>query len=1393
MFAEWVNRGENPSAIALFQRELLGFETEVSKPLRAVYHLLRWMETRDPAESRALQSLAGSSRVIDEALKVVQRLVREASVADALKHREPSRCSVPQVKTLTPQGAAIEHLALACLELNQPLHRERPLLAAKAVYALLGASKQTDETLKDVHNRLRLWACWNLKKFDEIFSDPALAKLLRQTDENAWISAICAAGVDQIENDRIDAALGLFTAFRTDLSDETAQRLAVQWGLAALRGKRSSTALAWFDHPVIRKMLGGHPLFLPIAMAVASFQAGKYSEGRKFLEAVSKSPDADARKTWILFLEALSHFAAVGTAPQENDSKSQEANPQNRSLWSLAAKDIFRLANELSGLDKTKSLFIQGLAVYIDRNATLSVEQIQSFHEAVEQLGEDPQKRAGLIAIEGALLTRSKAAEEAIGYIQRGDWPGLRALFEEVLIPLGDAVPAQVRAAVCLSLAVHAQDFDPLPELRRIPRTTATESLLNQAVQQAETLLTLRSLNRSCKTGQEAPLTPPSVLTLDRQTEIIVRLAQAACSLSKKLWREALDALPQLSAKDDPEIAALCDYARFYAAWQAGQIDVCLTVGDNRHFKNDPDRQPALEVRYAVHLLETGEGAKAVEQVLKCAPKLRQREKKEPVPVLIAVLFCLWLLHRKQALQASSFINAFEKTYPKTSEGQRWVLDFLRGLAAALAQQYATCLDLFGSLAQRPSAAASPATLEITNLLRLQAELAMLSATGAELKHRLPSSCRSLSAQAGALQDQAALKPYAFLVEGLVAYLSTDDLVQDETVMRLDVARRNLEFSKSESFAFLDQVLSQLNWRRQIIAHFWNNLQRGDFKEARNVFSQIEPVFGDKLPASIRLGMILVDWDGGKFSTPELLKRLVGIENEALELNPEVIQKVKDYILEGNRIREVTDLFKKSDFESVIRFVENTPEWSSAMPTPVAIAILYSMYKKKRSEDALRFSDPIKNNPRLADWVRDYGNFILGYLCFDKGDYAEAATAFEKIGVPTLFGHSTDRYWAVSHYRHGLLLLDASDKRSTPQEQKKQKQEAFEAFRRSLSQRGGAHDNVSLAPLFLHFGMENLEQNSGNRALLAFSQLAESLEGTPGKAPRAEFVKLLARMGQILSGDLLDGAKPDPTGAPYMKIAGELREIGNKAEIPEHIRFERVLRILTISQTLKSQAKKATMKAVPLGAFLSEQLDALDWIDQQAAPSGEDEPKNPAVTDPFSLLIRGLIALRLSAKPDLEAALEMLSRVARLGVHSPHLVALIQNIRESQSKLAENKLKLLDVVDAYLITGTLPSPFRQSILDDDDIAELYRINRAYTPPEIPEHRAKNTIAVMKARLQHLSEMAKENGVTAVKSVDKLHKVHEELEAQEKNFLELEKDVLAVISKSICGQAAPPKE
>jgi hypothetical protein len=136
-------------------------------------------------------------------------------------------------------------------------------------------------------------------------------------------------------------------------------------------------------------------------------------------------------------------------------------------------------------------------------------------------------------------------------------------------------------------------------------------------------------------------------------------------------------------------------------------------------------------------------------------------------------------------------------------------------------------------------------------------------------------------------------------------------------------------------------------------------------------------------------------------------------------------------------------------------------------------------------------------------------------------------------------------------------------------------------------------------------------------------------------------------------------------------------------------------------------------------------------------------------------------------------------------------VELIQNIRKSQSKLAEDKLKLLNIVDAYLITGTLPSQFRQSLLEDDDVAELYRINRAYVPYEIPERRSESTIAVMKERLQHLSEMSKEIGGIENDVIKELQKIHNELEQKEKDFLELENLILAEITEKICGQAAQP--
>ena len=57
---------------------------------------------------------------------------------------------------------------------------------------------------------------------------------------------------------------------------------------------------------------------------------------------------------------------------------------------------------------------------------------------------------------------------------------------------------------------------------------------------------------------------------------------------------------------------------------------------------------------------------------------------------------------------------------------------------------------------------------------------------------------------------------------------------------------------------------------------------------------EIAPAFGERVPVSIQLGMVLVDWDANQTSSRDLLARLARLEHDAPELSRDMLRDLID-------------------------------------------------------------------------------------------------------------------------------------------------------------------------------------------------------------------------------------------------------------------------------------------------------------------------------------------------------------------------------------------------------------------------------------------------------------------------------------------------------------------
>lgn len=423
-----------------------------------------------------------------------------------------------------------------------------------------------------------------------------------------------------------------------------------------------------------------------------------------------------------------------------------------------------------------------------------------------------------------------------------------------------------------------------------------------------------------------------------------------------------------------------------------------------------------------------------------------------------------------------------------------------------------------------------------------------------------------------------------------------------------------------------------------MVEEFWKALRRGDFKQGRAIYQgELVPAFGDRMPDPIRLGVLLVESETGAAAADVLLQRLTELQRNAPALNRELVEKVRTAVTEGDKVRRLGQQLKAHQFDAAADAAEKSA-WAGfpagAMPVPVALALLVVRVKKEQTEQAEQLGSGIAGRPGLPVWARDYASLLLGRVLFSKKDYEAAANAFESVSSTNLLGHDTDRCWAAAQFSLGLQLLAVD-----------QKDKAFKAFGKSLAKRGGRAENSKLAPLFIHFGLKNMEAKKGNRAKDSFQLMAQSLDGLPD-SPEVTLNRLLADMGLLVCQALMDEEAKNLSGDKFRELrkrletAGKLTITSGGRPAVVNAYLDRLFLILGVCQDLRRQVRLPTgerRKAAELYADLQPQVDALEKL------RGEQEPHDPVV---FTL--KGCAALLWQTGPA-DDAMHWLEQAMALG------------------------------------------------------------------------------------------------------------------------------------------------
>jgi hypothetical protein len=1399
-FGRLLREGDVAAALELYDARLAPHRGALDRPIRVLYHLHRWLLDRRDEDYQAIHQLAEGQPdgwPVARTWQLVQRLRSQTEVARALARREPA--SLPQEGPASADDA-LQTLARAVL---QACRAAKPGAAAgaqgeaaQAVLRYLPMDAVPEGKVAIVRAHLLAWASATLRQPEKVLTGRALLEALPEKQRaKVLLAAGFAQACDGLSREQLREAVASLDGVAALASDDERRACVLAVGLRGWH--HEAEAAGWFLHFAKRSAATDPPAWrqaLLLALALAQFRIGKHHQGREWLAELAKrvqesGPVREASEETLaacFYLTALSLLA--GTREWEApgpDGTDRERAIQNRALWKTLRDRLGRLISQLTRFSPEvawRGHLLRGLVACVDTGTTLDPESIGQFAAAIDRVGSET-ARSRLKALEGMLVARARATDEARELVRRRDPVRLRELKETVLDSLGDALPPLLRAAVYLTLWQIDPGYDPMPELRRIPVLPGGEALLGQATSWVQAASTAHRLGEECGRLGHADRTLPPLAPLaacDAELARLGRLATGIIHLRRGDWAAARESLPEA---DDGADGAAVTACRFYAAWQQADVETCralaATAGAQPFLARQEYAEPALRVRELLKAIGENRGELARAKLLSFDGGGLESVQ---LPLRVVALV-VWLIERQRPQAAHALLQelrreglADPRTAPPELVQLSWTCLALTCVVAAQLGQYTACMEAVDAFLGVPGPPTSPfggppqhdRLQGWLRLLRLASELALTAQSADDINVRWRAVRRSLEARARDLGDQPRLRPFIDLVSGLLAFISADTLVDDETVARLRQAQQVLVLGKGA--AFVERAIGQLNWRKQVIQDFWDGLRRGDLKHSWLIYhEELLPAFGEpRMPHSIQLGMILADWDAAAAPVDELLRRLDALRHAAPELSPPLFERVREYLRDGEQVRRLIRLLGAKQFPELIDAIDHAT-WTGcergSMPLPVAIAQMYAYLKTRRTDEAQRMGTVLADSPGLAGWVRDDGLLLQGYVLFEAEKYPEAAQAFERTSQSEIVGHDVDRYWAAAQFAQGLALLAVD-----------QKEKAFDAFARSLGKRGGAAQTAKLAPLFLHFGLRSMEARNGNRARHAFVLLGQGLDGLP-PSPEVVFHRLLADVGQLLCRTLMDEDLTEFGGDKFLELVGPLKASSDLVPADMSRRLEQLCRTLAVCQDLRREGRLARpqrSKPAKLAAALRAQVEEIEKL------RAESEPY-----DPVLLALKGVLGLVFPERGQAAQALAAIEQAIKLGAHSHRLAELLETHRKQLKESQEKRRATLDLFDAYLVAGDVPADVRNEFIRTDDLAALYRLNRTYTPTDLTADEVLSGVQALQQRLSPLLDFASSPALQedprVREAVRTAKDLVEQLGRSESRLLEAERTILEILA------------
>ncbi len=1367
MFWEMLGDGRVAAALALFDEQLREDHNLLEPGVRVIYHLHRWLESpRDEHVEAVLIATKeeGVSPSVVRAARIMMHLHRLRGRARAVRHRAWAIPGGVERDESLSVSEPYEHMAVAIgliYGVGTDVRAGANPEMGRRVLHELPPEEELSGKAKLLRRRLALWARMLIGDYEQVL---ALARQPGAVEE-ATASRVQLMAAER----RFQSSLATGSA-----ADATAALVSLAWLLdaeqllahviIALAGAVTDTSRS----PLLADFLGKAEALLlrraerdgdrhtarfveiVLLRGLLAIRSGNVEAGRRDVRAAyetASSEKSEVRNQGAIRAQALIvlmclQLSAVKSWPRVRGTGEMRRTTAagNRTLWTETRRQLREASVALGVIDHPDAPFgplVAGFISYVDSGRLLSESELDSFSRAITKW-EARGSVSRLRSIQTALNDRCRATGRALELIEKRGFVELAELYRRVLEPLGAAVSPLVRMAVIMTLWEEERIEDASSALEVIEVEPQHQAFVERCLLQVHIREVLGMLTAACRSSDGD--VPPTVgVPPHGDAAEAVGFATALIHLRHGRWREALAALPALQAETD-----LHAKITFYAGWMLGDMDRIRRLDAGPVVRQGSvSVGKAIAGRCLIVALES-------EDDMALDGWFQQYVTDGDLSARVVLGVALDRLGGAEPKKASRILRAVRRTMGQDVDG----LEFVEGLVAARLGEMTTALSVFSRSDELVGGiwgdqARVERIVHWGRLFCLVGELGQ-AAQSNDLVQRWPSIRRSLDERALAVDGSPMVQAYVDLMQGVLAYLCSDQMVDQDVLVRLDHARRVLRLERCARF--LEDVVSRLRWRRDVLEGFWRKLMLGEFADCRAIYAKELVVFEDRLPQSITLAMLVVDWEQGR-EPRDLLARMDGLEQRAGRLA--VVQRLRDQVENGMRFAELERHIRGRDFDGIVDFIRSTP-WAGfepgSMPLPAAIALLYALAQKEENERALGLGSNFESAQRFPQWVQDQAGLILGYVRFRARDFDGAAATFESISKHELLGHDVDRYWAAAHFSRGLELLDA-DKKS----------EAFDAFARSVGRREGASTDVAnLSPLFAHFGLKNIEAESGARALQAFELLEESVEGAE-PADRVLRDRFLAKVGVVLCHCLIDDANVPVDGYRVLKLLEILKRdceaLGDKAAL----QFERAIRLMALCQELKLVRRRELPKK-----DLLERLDEFTrGVQSMVQETGRQEPP--------LLVLLGMRKLLLGPKDVHSEALELLGQAMRLGVNSARLTRIIQQRELLRIEAQKSGERLLDLFDVYLACEEVPEIQRRSLTENADVATMYLLN-AYQPRDLWGPEQTSGGRVLCERLRGLIEYANEEELESQR-LDELKGAVDDFERLEERIIGLEQRIM----------------